>query len=320
MWVGPLAALDRPVAVVVRSHQVFDALEDVSVPVICTPYNGTIATLPLPDRVVALFVTHSGNNVSLIRRPEVRSVFVGHGDSDKPDSVNPFARVYDEVWVAGRMGRRRYQQAAVGVRDSAVVEVGRPQIAVSKTPPVDPPTVVYAPTWEGWGDDPHHSSLAHVGVELVETLAARSDVQVRYRPHPLTGRRSRDLRAAHQRIVELVGAVPEAESLAETFAASAGLIGDVSSVINDYLPYDRPYAVLDTRGIGRAEFVERFPSGVGGFVLPPDLDGLDEFVAAVLGGADATRTIRREHVADTLGDPATAPQRFANAVSRLLSG
>jgi len=318
MWLDPLENLDRSVAVVVRSYDVFDALDDASVPVVCTPYNGTIASLPLPPRVAGLFVTHSGNNLSLIRRPEVRSVFIGHGDSDKPDSVNPFARVYDEVWVAGRLGRRRYEHAAVGVRDAAIVEIGRPQIVGTRSAPPEPLTIVYAPTWEGWGDDPHHSSLAEVGVALVETLAARSDIRVRYRPHPLTGRRNRELRAAHQRIVDIVGAVPADESLSETFAASAGLVGDVSSVVNEYLPYDRPYAVVDTRGIGRDAFVRRYPSTAGGYVLPADLEGLDEFVAAVLGGADVTRTARRELVADAIGDPATSQQRFANAVSRLL--
>jgi len=98
------------------------------------------------------------------------------------------------------------------------------------------------------------------------------------------------------------------------------LIGDVSSVINEYLPYDRPYAVVDTRGLGWEAFNERFPSTAGGFVLSPDLDALDEFIAAALGGADSTRTARRELLVDVLGDPATAQARFAAAVERLLRG
>jgi hypothetical protein len=319
MWLEPLARLGRSVVVILRSHAVFEALGEISLPVICTPFNGTVASIPLPSRVVALFVTHSGNNLSMLRRPEVRSVFVGHGDSDKPDSVNPFARVYDEVWVAGPLGRRRYADAGVGVEDSAIVEVGRPQIDPTGAHQPQPPTIVYAPTWEGWGDDPHHSSLAHIGSELIENLTARPDLRVRYRPHPLTGRRNPALRAAHQRIVELVGRVPEDEPLAETFAESSALIGDVSSVINEYLPYDRPYAVVDTRGLGAADFVERFPSTAGGFVLAPDLDGIEDFVTAALGGPDPTSDARRELLVAALGDPATSQQRFADAVSRLLA-
>jgi hypothetical protein len=318
MWLDPIAALGRPAVVVLRSQDVFEALHDVTLPVICSPYNGTIASLPLPPHVVAMFVTHSGNNLTMLRRPEVRSVFVGHGDSDKPDSVNPFARVYDEIWVAGPLGRRRYREADIGVPDNAIVEVGRPQIQPPTGPPPQPPTIVYAPTWEGWGDDVHHSSLAHVGPALIERLVGRADLRVRYRPHPLTGRRDPALRAAHQRIVELVGRVPEDEPLNKTFASASGLIGDVSSVINEFLPYDRPYAVVDTRGLGAAEFVARFPSTAAGFIIGPDLDKLDAFVAAVLGGPDPTSTERSDLVLTALGDPATSQHRFADAVRDLL--
>jgi hypothetical protein len=319
MWFGPIERLGRPAVVIVRSYDVFEALGDVTLPVICSPFNGTIASIPLPDRVVTLFVTHSGNNLSMLRRAEVRSVFIGHGDSDKPDSVNPFARVYDEVWVAGRLGRRRYEQAGVGVQDRAIVEVGRPQIPLSPGSAPDETTIVYAPTWEGWGDDPHHSSLAHIGPALIENLMARSDLRVRYRPHPLTGRRNPAVRAAHERIMAMIGRVPPDEPLARTFAGASALVGDVSSVTNEFLPYDRPYAVADTRGLGSTAFVARFPSAVAGFILGQELERLDAFVAAARGGPDPTSTARGDLLLDALGDPSTSQQRFADAVGHLLS-
>jgi hypothetical protein len=320
MWLEPVERLGRRAVVVLRNYEVFDQLTDATLPVICSPFNGTIASIPLPPRVVALFVTHSGNNLSMLRRQEVRSVFVGHGDSDKPDSVNPFARVYDQVWVAGPLGRRRYGRAGVGVADAAIVEVGRPQVQVGAAHAPSQPTIVYAPTWEGWGDDPHHSSLAQIGPELVERLMARSDVRVRYRPHPLGGRRDPALRAAHRRVVALAGRVPPEEPLAVTLASASGLIADVSSVVNDFLPYDRPYAIVDTRGLGARRFVGAFPSASGGFVVGPDLDRLDAFVSAALGGPDPTSTERGDLLVDALGDPATSQQRFADAVSELLAG
>ena len=116
----------------------------------------------------------------------------------------------------------------------------------------------------------------------------------------------------------MVGRVPADEPLSKTFAGASGLIGDVSSVINEFLPYDRPYAVLDTRGLGAAAFVARFPSTAAGFIIEPDFDRLDAFIAAALGGPDPTSTARGDLLVDALGDPATSQARFAAAVTRLL--
>jgi hypothetical protein len=204
LWLQPVENLQRPAAVLLRDPRVLERLADTELPVVCSPYNGTLAKLPLPDRVVTLFPTHSGNNLAMLRRPEIRRVFIGHGDSDKPDSTNPFARVYDEIWVAGELGRRRYAEADIGVRDDAVVEVGRPQLVDSTGPAPVTPTVLYAPTWEGWGDDPHHSSLAHVGPAIVRRLLAEPGLRVLYRPHPLTGRRDPALRRADAEIRALL--------------------------------------------------------------------------------------------------------------------
>lgn len=320
MWFAPLERLGLRALVLVRSDEVMDRLESAPFPVICTPYNGLVAALPLPERVMTLFVTHSGNNLSMLRRPETVCVFVGHGESDKPDSANPYARVYDEVWVAGPLGRRRYAEAGVGVRDEAIREVGRPQFTPPSGPPTDPPVVVYAPTWEGWGDDEHHTSLPHAGVALVDALLRQPRVTVRYRPHPLTGRRDPAVRRAHEAILARVGQVPAGEPIEVTMAGAAGLVADVSSVIGEYLSYDRPYAVVDTRGLGRRASSQRFPSTAGGFLLAPDLTGLEPFLTAAAGGRDVTRRRRRELIADALGDLATAQQRFAAEVDRLRRG
>ncbi|HVT22019.1 MAG TPA: CDP-glycerol glycerophosphotransferase family protein [Mycobacteriales bacterium] len=320
MWFEPVQRLGLRALVVVRSDLVMDRLDDAPIPVICSPYNGVIAALPLPNRIVTLFVTHSGNNLTMLRRPETVCVFVGHGDSDKPDSSNPYARVYDEVWVAGPLGRRRYREAGVGVRNEAIREVGRPQFVPPAGALPSPPVIVYAPTWEGWGDDPHHTSLPHVGVALIDALLATPGVTVRYRPHPLTGRRDVAVRRAHEAILKRAGRVSPDEPLERTMAGAAAMVLDVSSVIGEYLAYDRPYAVADTRGLGRRACSREFPSTAGGFLLGPDLSGLDAFVSAASGGRDATRAKRRALLADALGDPGASQDRFAAEVRRLLRG
>jgi len=203
MWLAAVERLDRRAAVVLRDHDTLGTLGPTSLPVFSVVHNGTVADLPLQNPTVVLFATHSGNNLAMLRRPEARPAFVGHGDSDKPDSMNRYARVYDEVWVAGPLGADRYRTAGIGVRDDAIRETGRPQLPGDWPTPGSPPTVLYAPTWEGWGDDPHHCSLPHVGPALVELLLG-ADVRVLYRPHPLTGVRNRDVARAHRQVLDLL--------------------------------------------------------------------------------------------------------------------
>src|SRR5690606_17246717 len=136
-------------------------------------------------------------------------VFIGHGDSDKLASVNPFSKVYDEVWTAGRAGRDRYAVADVGVRDEDIVEVGRPQLAAIRpwegVSEGRMPTVLYAPTWEGWDDNPGNTSILRAGENIVRRLVtAEPAVRVLYKPHPFTGTRSPEAKAAHERIAALV--------------------------------------------------------------------------------------------------------------------
>ena len=64
--------------------------------------------------------------------------------------------------------------------------------------------MLYAPTWEGWGDEPYHSSLPFEGVELVRRLLATPGVRLLYRPHPLTGTRSGTVRRAHAQVLQLL--------------------------------------------------------------------------------------------------------------------
>jgi hypothetical protein len=135
-------------------------------------------------------------------------VFIGHGDSDKVASINPFCKVYDEVWVAGPAGRERFARAMIGVDDRDVFEVGRPQLAPierGQRRTDEPITVLYAPTWEGWTDDPLNTSLMTMGRAIVASILEHPDaVRLIYKPHPLTGRRSAAASAENQAIIAMI--------------------------------------------------------------------------------------------------------------------
>ncbi|MCF3130774.1 CDP-glycerol glycerophosphotransferase family protein [Streptomyces olivochromogenes] len=209
MWLETMEQLDTRPLIVLRERVILTNLAPTTVPVICVPGGVHLMNMDLSTVRVALYAANVGKNIHLLRVPTMKHVFIGHGDSDKLASVNPFSKVYDEVWTAGRAGRDRYAIADVGVRDDDIAEVGRPQLAPIRTwqgvPEGRIPTVLYAPTWEGWDDNPGNTSILLAGENIVRKLVkADPPVRVLYKPHPFTGTRSADAKAAHQRITALV--------------------------------------------------------------------------------------------------------------------
>src|SRR5262249_44840124 len=209
MWLPTVAQLARPAAIIMRERALVPLLGRTSLPVICLDGTVDLMNFPLPTVRVALFPSNTGKNLHQLRVAGVGHVFIGHGDSDKTASFNPFAKVYDEVWVAGRAGRDRYLRAQVGVQDEDIVEVGRPQLSGIRTAGGGPAdrmfTVLYAPTWEGWLDDDCQASLVPIGPAIIRALTGGSPhIRVLYKPHPLTGTRDPRAMRAHQEIVALI--------------------------------------------------------------------------------------------------------------------
>ncbi|MER7836356.1 hypothetical protein ABTY98_10685 [Streptomyces sp. NPDC096040] len=218
MWLETMEQLESRPLVLLRERVILQNLAPTTVPVICVPGGVHLMNLDLSTVRVALYAANVGKNIHLLRVPTMKHVFIGHGDSDKLASVNPFSKAYDEVWTAGRAGRDRYALADVGVRDEDIVEVGRPQLAPIQSRPDLPagprdgaaadgrcPTVLYAPTWEGWDDNPGNTSLLLAGENIVKKLVkADPPVRVLYKPHPFTGTVSAAAAAAHRRVTALV--------------------------------------------------------------------------------------------------------------------
>lgn len=210
MWLSTLARTGRPTVIIMRERWTVPLLGRTSLPVVCLEGMFDLLSFSLPSVRVALFPANTAKNLHQLRVPGVGQVFINHGDSDKGASVNPFAKAYDEVWVAGAAGRERYLRAQVGVRDEDIVEVGRPQLADIR-PADDGPadrmfTVLYAPTWEGFTRDAQDSSLVPMGRRIVQALLDQvPGIRVLYKPHPLTGTRDPRATRAHEAIVTLLG-------------------------------------------------------------------------------------------------------------------
>ncbi|MFW3459577.1 hypothetical protein ACN24K_00995 [Streptomyces microflavus] len=210
MWLETMARVEGRPLIIMRERGLVPQLSETSVPVLCVPAGTHLMNLDLSTVRVCLYPANVGKNIHILRVPTMKHVFIGHGDSDKLASVNPYSKVYDEVWTAGRAGRDRYALADVGIRDEDIVEVGRPQLEPIRSwtgavkNPI--PTVLYAPTWEGWDDNPGNTSLLLAGENIVRRLLAADDpVRIIYKPHPFTGIRSGKAKGVDARIRGMLG-------------------------------------------------------------------------------------------------------------------
>ncbi|MEU9732715.1 hypothetical protein [Streptomyces sp. NPDC048002] len=216
MWLEPLSRLQGRPLIVLRERFMVQKLAATDVPVICLPKVSTLMRLEQSTLQVLIHPSNSGKTSQVLRIPTLKHTFVNHGESDKLSSCNPYAKAYDEVWVAGPAARERYALAEVGVEDKDVVEIGRPQLDAVE-PYAGPPrgaytTVLYAPTWEGWDGNPGNTSVVEAGENLVRALLADPGVRLLYKPHPLTGSVDARAGAADLRIRELVRAANRGRS------------------------------------------------------------------------------------------------------------
>ncbi|WP_184593435.1 hypothetical protein [Streptomyces violarus] len=228
MWLDTMENLDSKPLIILRERAILNNMAPTTVPVICVPGGVHLMNMDLSTVRVALYAANVGKNIHMLRVPTIKHVFIGHGDSDKLASVNPYSKVYDEVWTAGRAGRDRYAIADVGVRDDDIVEVGRPQLAPIQTwqgvPDGRIPTVLYAPTWEGWDGNPGNTSVVLAGENIVKQLVqADPPVRVLYKPHPFTGNVSKEAGAAHQRITALVRTAAAERAIDTRFVADTAV-------------------------------------------------------------------------------------------------
>ncbi|MDX6275885.1 MAG: hypothetical protein QOJ72_13, partial [Nocardioidaceae bacterium] len=317
-WLESLEALDRRVFIVLRDHPLFTKMGSTSIPTLELKDPGELLMLDFSAARVALYPSNTGNNIHLLRLPNVMSAFIGHGDSDKSASNNPFSRAYDELWVAGEAGADRYRRSGLGISEAQYRFVGRPQVhSISLEPrlgdePV--PTVLYAPTWEGVNLDQEYSSVSAVGTQIVEALlAAEPPVRVVFKAHPFTGQRDAKYRGVLARIAALIDEastrtgidhrVIKGGSINEWFNRSSAMITDISSVVSDFVASEKPYAVFNHTTSDDAAFRTEFPSAGAGTIIHRDGQGIAEFIDVVTRRAEDTLADARIQLATYLLGP-----------------
>jgi hypothetical protein len=190
-----------------------------------------------------------------------------------------------------------------------------------------PTTILYAPTWEGYFDDSDYSSIEVLGMELIGLLLEEfPECRIVYKPHPMTGRRKSNLKAVSDEIRTALAGAPvfhpsTAEhpdvSLHEWFDLTDLLIADVSSVISDFLAWDRPYVATNPFGISLEELRQRFPSTAAAYVVEPGSPSTGPVMGSALG-PDPLQHRRSEAKRRLLGDLEADPMElFDSAIEAL---
>jgi hypothetical protein len=289
----------------------------------------------VPTLTLALYPRNTSSNKNLLRIPGLYDVYIGHGESDKSEAVNPSTRAFDELWVAGDAARARYLDANIGVHADQLRVTGRPQVGelleLGSASRAAKKSVVYAPTWEGYYADDGYGSIGTLGDQVVAALLALEDVTVTYLPHPALGSLNKRFAIAGNHVDARVrhagGHSVLQGTLAERYAVLAAadlLVSDVSDDLVDYLSLNRPYVVLDATAqvpaAPVAAFVAANPSASAGTVLNAETIGtLGDVVAQALANDGDTRA-RATLATRYLGELSTPPiDRFLSEVDRTLA-
>ncbi|AWB91754.1 CDP-glycerol glycerophosphotransferase family protein [Aeromicrobium chenweiae] len=317
-WLESLEALDRRVFIVIRDQPLFGKVASTSIPVLGLKDAGELLMLDFSAARIALYPSNTGNNIHLLRLPTMMSAFIGHGDSDKSASNNPFSRAYDELWVAGEAGADRYRRSGLGIHEDQYRFVGRPQVHAIRREPLlgdeEVPTVLYAPTWEGVNHEQEYSSVSAVGVRVVQALlAADPPVRVVFKAHPFTGQRDAKYRAVLGRIAALLDdaaaatgidhRVVKGGSINEWFNRASAMVTDISSVVSDFLASEKPYAVFNHTDLDDATFRAEYPSTGAGTTIGRDGRGIAEFIDVVTRKAPDVQAPARARLATYLLGP-----------------
>ncbi|HEY3340055.1 MAG TPA: CDP-glycerol glycerophosphotransferase family protein [Propionicimonas sp.] len=282
MWLPYLERTGSRGAVLIRERQFLDtALAITSLPVLLAESVEPIERTIVPTLGAIFYVNNAAKNVDGTRYQQVVHVHLGHGDSDKPASYAASTTMFDRIFVAGQAGVDRFASHGVLVPGEKFVLVGRPQVEAIEVRPAGAPVpqrpvVLYAPTWRGVLADMQLSSLAS-GEAIVSALLD-AGAAVIFRAHPYA-KRDAESRVLVTGIDALLAASPTgghltseqaaALSIFDCMNASDALVGDVSSVVSDYLYSNKPIALAHHAG-DRLE--AEYPLAKATCLLPVDGD------------------------------------------------
>ncbi|HLS33855.1 MAG TPA: CDP-glycerol glycerophosphotransferase family protein, partial [Brevibacterium sp.] len=269
-WLRPLEGLSahlrdefgvpRPLGILCRSaDHALTIAELTDLPVRFSRLSAGLTTfMSQSDLRIVFYVNQSMKNFQALRFPGPAHIHLSHGESEKVSMISNQLKAYDWVFTAGPAARERISQRLIGMPETRMMDIGRPQLDEPRRTPAAwtsssaareaGPLVFVAPTWEGDSPGMAYGTVDRSGVSLLSSLFD-AGFRVLYRPHPRTGVVSPAARRARQDCERLV------ESRAGGFLDTTAGVGwqldvadaavcEMSSVAFDWLATGRPLLML----------------------------------------------------------------------------
>lgn len=326
-WTSVLERCGKRVLVVVRERHFLAGLKPNSLPLVVAKTMGSLDDVMTSSTRVVLYPANGNLNAHMLRRPELRHIFINHGDSDKAVNHSKFLRCYDLLYLSGEMAVERTRSCGLGIPEERFIRVGRPQVdltlqTVSQQGDREKRTVVlYAPTWEGFDGTTAYCSISDSMTAALECFLDDERFTLLFKPHPYTGKIDIAVRSALSRMrerlekssnVELFGST---EDILNLMNRSDLMISDVSSVLVDYLHTEKPIILTNPQNLTHDDYRAKFYSSKAAYLLDHEGKDLAELIE-VIEREDPARQVRLETKEYSLGSwPQGSMKRFSEQLA-----
>ncbi|MDP1370052.1 CDP-glycerol glycerophosphotransferase family protein [Acinetobacter lwoffii] len=188
-----------------------------------------------------LYMTDKNENFGYMRAyPNLIHIAAHHGDSDKHASFNRLFGAFDYLLVADKNSMNRYLSANIQLTSDHFLTIGNSVIdgvtVGKKSNKLK--NVLYAPTFEGHGENVNYSSVFRAGNSILES----NNINLMLRPHPGMGLREQKYKIEVERL-KLKSVDNFKKNKMKQFNWSDVLICDISGVLSEYLFTEKPIIV-----------------------------------------------------------------------------
>jgi hypothetical protein len=99
-WLPALNRLERRVLILTREEANASRVGETPFPIVLARGTNEVEIAVTEDTRAVLYFGNAGKNVHMLRYPELKHVFLNHGDSDKAVTASPLNQLFDRIFVA----------------------------------------------------------------------------------------------------------------------------------------------------------------------------------------------------------------------------